>query len=258
VKIQLLPSSFDDEGRIVPEQRLTCYLIDDRVAIDAGSVALGLTHAQRRAVRDLIITHPHIDHIATLPILIDDLFAALEQPLRIHATAEVIEQLERDIFNWTVYPRFSELCNDHGPVMEYVPLRLNEETAIAHLRVTPVPVNHIVSTIGMVIADGKTTLAFSSDTAETDDFWDLVNRTPRLDALLIECSFPNSMGQLAAASKHLTPATLATELRKLRHRNVDIFIVHIKPMYRETVLREIGALTIPRLHIMEPGRSYEW
>ncbi|HVG39789.1 MAG TPA: MBL fold metallo-hydrolase, partial [Pyrinomonadaceae bacterium] len=81
MKIQLLPSSFDDRGRATPEQRLTCYLIDQRVAIDAGSIAMAATPAERQSVRDIIVTHPHLDHIASLPIFIDDLFATLTEPI---------------------------------------------------------------------------------------------------------------------------------------------------------------------------------
>src|SRR6185437_15714947 len=184
---------FDDQGHATLEQRLTCFLIDERVAVDAGSIALALTAEQRENVRDIIVTHPHMDHIASLPIFIDDLFPALKSPIRIYATPEVIELLERDIFNWNVYPRFSELKNNYGPVMEYVPIPAGEEFKVAHLTVTAVPVNHIVPTVGLLVSDGKRTVAFSSDTSETEEFWNLINRVPKLEALLIEASFPNSM-----------------------------------------------------------------
>jgi ribonuclease BN (tRNA processing enzyme) len=258
VKIQLLPSTFDSKGCATPEQRLTCYLIDDRVTVDAGSIAIALTDEQRDTVRDVIVTHPHIDHIASLPILIDDLFGFLKEPIRVHATEEVIGMLERDIFNWTVYPRFSELSNDHGPVMKYIPFRTGEEFQVAHLRVTAVPVNHIVPTVGLIISDEKTTVAFSSDTYETDEFWEIVNRASHVDALLIEASFPNSMTQLAEVSRHFTPALLNKELRKLNHNGLDILAVHLKPAYREKVVEELDALGIPKLRVMEPGRIYEW
>ncbi|HUQ32037.1 MAG TPA: 3',5'-cyclic-nucleotide phosphodiesterase [Pyrinomonadaceae bacterium] len=258
MKIQLLPSTFDEHGRASQEQRLTCYLIDDCVAIDAGSIALSLSDEQRNTVRDIIVTHPHMDHIASLPIYIDDLFGFLESPIRIHATAEVINLLERDIFNWTVYPRFSELKNERGPVMQYVPFQVGVEFQVAHLKITAVNVNHIVPTVGMIVSDGQKTIAFSSDTAETEDFWKLVNATPRLDALLIEASFPNSMAELAETSRHFTPESLNRELRKLEHNGLDILTVHLKPAYRETVARELKALSIPKLEIMETGRTYEW
>jgi len=135
---------------------------------------------------------------------------------------------------------------------------VGKEFSIAHLRVTAVPVNHIVPTVGLLISDDKTTVAFSSDTAETEEFWALINGAPRLDALFIDASFPNAMSGLAPASKHLTPAMLSHELTKLSHNGIDVLAVHIKPAYRETVVRELSELKIDNLSVMETGRVYEW
>ena len=168
MNIQLLPSSFDASGRATSAQRLTCFLIDERVTVDAGSIGIALTEAQRRKVRDVIITHPHMDHIASLPIYVDDLFAEVEEPIRIHATQEVIDLLKRDVFNDNVYPRFDVLKNERGPVMRYVPFATGKEFRIAHLTVTAAPVNHIVPTVGLLISDGKTIVAFSSRDESTN------------------------------------------------------------------------------------------
>lgn len=258
MKVQLLPSTFDGNGRATLEQRLTCYLIDDCVAIDAGSIAIALTAEQQNQVRDIIVTHPHMDHIASLPIFIDDLYPRLEAPMRVYATEEVIALLERDVFNWNVYPRFSELQNDFGPVMEYVPVPVDKEIKVAHLTISAIPVNHIVPTIGLIVSDGHSIVAFSSDTAETEEFWDAINRAPRVDALLIEASFPNSMAKLADVSRHFTPASLGAELNKLNHNGLDILAVHLKPAYRQTIIEELDALNIPKLKVMEPGKTYQW
>jgi ribonuclease BN (tRNA processing enzyme) len=258
VRVQLLPSTFDGQGRATLEQRLTCYLIDDCVAIDAGSIAIATTAAQREKVRDIVVTHPHMDHIASLPIFIDDLYPTLKKPVRVHATAEVIALLERDVFNWNVYPRFSELKNDFGPVMEYIPIPEGQEFKLAHLTARALPVNHIVPTVGLIVSDGKSTVAFSSDTAETEEFWNAINRIPRIDALLIEASFPNSMAKLAEVSRHFTPASLGQELRKLHHNGLDILAVHLKPAYRQMIIEQLSALNFPKLKVMEPGRTYTW
>lgn len=256
--IQLLPSSFDASGRANEAQRLTCFLVDDRVSVDAGSIGIALNEAQRRTVRDVIVTHPHMDHIASLPIFVDDLFGELEQPIRIHSTEQVIALLKRDVFNDSVYPRFDELKNERGPVMQYVPFEPGKEFKVAHLTVTAVPVNHIVPTVGLLVSDGRVTVAFSSDTAETEEFWKIVSRAPHLEALFIEASFPNSMRQLAGVSKHLTPDMLRDELRKLSHNGMDILAVHLKAVYRETIARELSELGMDNLSVMETGRVYEW
>jgi cAMP phosphodiesterase len=258
LRIQLLPSSFDANGSANAAQRLTCFVIDDHVTVDAGSLGIALSDEQRLTVRDVIVTHPHMDHIASLPIFVDDLFGELEQPIKIHATAEVIELLKADVFNDTVYPKFDELRNQHGRVMTYVPFETGKEFTVAHLKAIAVPVNHIVPTVGLLMSDGKSIVAFSSDTAETDEFWELVNQAKHLDALFIEASFPNSMQKLAEASKHLTPSMLQHELKKLSHNGMDILAVHLKPAYREAVIRELNETNIKNLSVMETGRVYEW
>ena len=258
MRIQLLPSTFDAQGVATLEQRLTCFLIDDCVAVDAGSIAIALTNEQRQTVKDIIVTHPHLDHIASLPIFIDDLYPTLQEPIRVHATHEVIGLLERDVFNWNVYPRFSDLKNDYGPVMQYVPIPIGTPFTVAHLNVVAVPVNHIVPTIGLVVSDGQKSVAFSSDTAETEEFWKIVNEMKGLDALLIEASFPDRMAKLAEVSRHFTPASLVQELKKLTHNGMDIMAVHLKPTYREEIIEQLKALNIPKLSVMEPGRVYTW
>jgi len=258
VRIQLLPSTFDAQGVANLEQRLTCFLIDDCVAVDAGSIAIALTNEQRSKVKDIIVTHPHMDHVASLPIFIDDLYPSLQEPMRVYATEEVIQLLERDVFNWNVYPRFSDLKNDYGPVMEYVPIPIGKPFRVAHLNVVAVPVNHIVPTVGLVVSDGRTSVAFSSDTAETEEFWKILNEMKDLDALMIEASFPNRMSKLAEVSRHFTPASLGQELTKLTHNGMDIMAVHLKPTYRDEIVAQLNALNIPKLSVMEPGRVYEW
>jgi len=124
--------------------------------------------------------------------------------------------------------------------------------------VIAVPVNHIVPTVGLVISDGQKSVAFSSDTAETEVFWKIVNQMKDLDALLIEASFPNRMAKLAEVSRHFTPASLGEELKKLTHNGMDIMTVHLKPTYRDEIIDQLKALNIPKLSVMEPGRIYEW
>lgn len=257
MKIQLLPSTFEGGG-VSPEQRLTCYLIDDCVAVDAGSLALGLSRRQRECVRDVVITHAHMDHVATLPIFIDDLFSSLAAPVRVYGAEEIINLLERDVFNWSIYPRFFELHNGRSRVLEYVPVRTDEEFAVAHLRMTAVYVNHTVPTVGLIVTDGAATVVFTSDTAPTDELWALANRRPRVDAVLIESSLPDEMSGLAQVTGHLTPAALAEEVCKLRHKDFDVLAVHIKPAHRDQVTRQLAALTRPRVTVMEPGREYNW
>jgi ribonuclease BN (tRNA processing enzyme) len=255
MKIRLLPSSFNEKGVASPEQHLTCYLVDDAVALDAGSLSLTFGQGHRRQVRDIIITHPHLDHTAGLPFFIDDLFEALQEPVRVHGTEEALGALEKHIFNWVTYPQFSEIKNHFGNVMEYHPFKVREEFQVAHLRVKAVPVNHQVPTVGLIVSDGRSTIALSSDTAETDEFWQVLNDEPRLDALLVESSFPNELEQLARNSYHLTPNMLKSELAKLKH-DTRVLAVHLKPAYYQQTFKELQELGLANLEVMRASEDY--
>src|SRR4051794_35998190 len=168
MRIQILPSTIDENGRASQRQHLMSLVINDRVAIDAGSLAFSCTELQRAQIRDIILTHTHLDHIAGLPLFIDDLFSRLERPICVHATREMIEILERNIFNWEVYPKFSELENDHGKVLEYREFEAGSHLTLDGLSVKSIPVNHQVNACGYVVEDGDIAIAITGDTAETD------------------------------------------------------------------------------------------
>ncbi|MBK8466974.1 MAG: 3',5'-cyclic-nucleotide phosphodiesterase [Chloracidobacterium sp.] len=258
MRVQLLPSTIDEDGRASARQHLMSIIIDDRVAIDAGCLAFSCTELQRQQVRDIILTHTHLDHIAGLPMFIDDLFATLNEPIRVHATKDVIETLERDIFNWAVYPRFSELMNKSGRVVEYHEFKQGSKFSAQHLTVTSVGVNHKVAASGYVVSDGKVSVGITGDTAETEDIWSVLNTTSDLKAVLVECAFPNEMSELAAVSNHLTPQKLERELEKFTNQDCEVYVINLKPMYRDTIVKEIGELTLRRLNVLEVGKVYEW
>jgi cAMP phosphodiesterase len=258
VKIQLLPSTFDSNGAASPRQHLTCFVIDDTVAIDAGSLAMAATREQQAGIRDIVLTHAHLDHIAGLPLFLDDLFSALTEPVTVHAAPSVISILEESVFNWDVYPRFSELSNANGPVLRYQPFSPSEEFKVKHLTFRALAVNHKVPSFGYVISDGSETIVLSGDTAEMDGFWSVVNETADVSAILLECAFPDELEGLAQISHHLTPKRLQTELSKCEISECPVFVVNLKPMYRETIIAQLRDLGLANLNVLEVGKVYEW
>ena len=258
MKLQLLPSTFEENGTASAKQHLTCFVIDDCVAFDAGSLAMSANSFQKQQIRDIVLSHAHLDHIAGLPLFVDDLFASLTEPVRVHATAEVIDIMERDIFNWSVYPRFSELSNDNGGVLEYKQFVPGIEFNVRHLSVQAVSVNHRVPTSGFFVSDDAATIAMTGDTAAMDEFWQSVSEIKELSAVLIECAFPEELKELAEISHHLTPSGLKKELEKFHHPNCPVYVVNLKPMYREQIIRQIQTVGFKNLQILEVGRVYEW
>lgn len=258
MKVQLLPSTIDESGKASARQHLLTMVIDDRVAIDAGCLAMACSDLQRANIRDILLTHTHLDHIAGLPMFIDDLFASLTEPIRIHATAGMVKTLERDIFNWSIYPRFSELSNENGAVVEYREITAGEVFEVAHLSLQAVPVNHEVAANGYIVSDAAATIAVSGDTAETDEFWNACNAAEQLKAVFVECAFPDELDGIASVSRHLTPKRLQQELAKLDTRDIPVYVINIKPMYRDKVIGQLQALAISNVNILDIGRVYEF
>jgi len=256
VRLQLLPSTFEGDG-VSPRQHLTCFVIDDSVAVDAGSLAMAASKLQQNEIRDVVLTHAHLDHIAGLPLFIDDHFSTLTEPITVYATQPVIDTLERDIFNWSVYPRFSELSNANGPVLRYEPFGRAEEFTVKHLTFRPIDVNHKVPSTGFLISDTTTTIALSGDTAETDGFWNLVNAADSISAVMLECAFPDELDDLAVVSHHLTPQRMKRELEKCE-RNCPVYVVNLKPMFREAITKQLAGLNLSHLSVLQVGKVYEW
>ncbi len=258
MKIQMLPTTIDEKGCATAQQHLCCLVVDDCVAIDAGSLAMSTSPTQKKQIRDVVLTHAHLDHIAGLPIFIDDLFATLKTPIRIHATKEVIESLETHVFNWILYPRVSELKNDFGDVIAYHQIEIEQRFKVKHLDFTAINVNHKVPTAGFIFSDSNSKVAMSGDTSEMDRFWEVVNDEQNLSAILIECAFPDELSELAHASHHLTPKVLQSELQKITQTDCNIYAINLKPMYREKICQELDLLQIPNLKILEVGKVYEF
>ncbi len=256
MKIQLLPTTFDQHGKATQQQHLCCFVVNDCVAVDAGSLAMATTPKQKESIRNVVLSHAHLDHIAGLPIFIDDLFATLESPIVIHATQEVIDSLENNIFNWDIYPRFSELKNEIGDVIKYRSFNQLQSFEVEGVTFKPIEVNHKVPTAGFVISDEKSKIALTSDTSKMDVFWKIINEEKDLNALLIECAFPNHLSHIANNSYHLTPQLLKEELAKFEHLDCEIYVINIKPMYRDQVIQELLELNISDLNILEIGKDY--
>jgi cAMP phosphodiesterase len=246
-------------GRDSQLQCLTSFLINDHIAIDGGSIGFALPPEEMARVRHIIVTHTHSDHCASLPIFIAESFVSLDGPVTIYGTEEVVAALREHMFNDKMWPNFEKipLLNGKDKTIRFQLIEPLEMVSVGGLNVTPVPVNHIVPTVGLVIQDNGAAVTFTSDTYVTDKIWEVAGRAKDLRAVFVDISFPNELGKLAADSKHLTPELLVSELEKL-NRDVEVYAVHIKPTNRGEVIRQLGLLDNPRISVGEINRVYEW
>ncbi len=238
-------------GGIGQGRRTTAFMVDDDLLIDAGSGVGDLTLEEMGGIRHIFLTHSHLDHIHAMPLLIDSIFdSALQHPITVHALPETIEALRTHIFNWVIWPDFSELPNAAEPVLIFAPMHLGETVEVDGRRLSMLPVNHTVPSVGYVVeaADGAC-FAFSGDTTCNEGLWQGLNALERLDLLLIEAAFSNSEEPLCEAAHHYCPRMLAADLTKLRHQP-PIYLSHAKPGAESLIYEQCQAL-IPERKLMQ-------
>jgi len=228
---------------------MTSFLINGEVALDAGSITQALPLDAQRRIRRIVLTHSHLDHTASIPFLVENTFGAQREALEILLTPQVFTTVKLHLFNNDTWPDFTRIPNDLLPALRLVQIEPRHPVSVNGLRLTPVPVRHIVPTHGYLVEDEGGAVLFTSDTGPTDEVWQVANRTPNLRALITEVSFPNRMQNVADVSLHLTPNSLAGELAKLTC-DVPVYLYHLKPAYVDELRAELAATRFSR-HVEE-------
>ena len=244
-------------GGQVPGRNLSSYLVNDSLLIDAGSATSVLKLREQQQIRNILITHVHLDHVMGMATMADNLFGNCKTTIHVWGIDEVIAALKSSFFNDTVWPDFTQLTGDNQPwpVMTFRIILEEEPMPIAGLTVTMVRVNHVVPSTAFLIEDDKKTLLHVGDTGPTERVWQVARRTRNLCAVVLEASFPNSLQGQADVSRHLTPRTLAQEIEKLGRPSVPILVTHLKPQFRSEIVRDLGKIRGHRLRILKEGDS---
>ena len=217
--------------------RTSSYLIDEDILLDAGTGVGDLTLDEMRKLKHIFITHSHMDHIVSIPLLVDTLFSDLQAPLIVHARPETIDAFKEHIFNWSIWPDFTELPSKKTPVMEFNVMNPGDVVDINGRLVEMIDVNHTVPAAAYVIKTVDRVMAYSGDTTTNNSFWQVLNSYDRLDFMIIESAFANHDEKLAELAHHYCPDLLAADLKKLKHRP-KTGICHLKPGEEKLIMDE--------------------
>lgn len=252
--VRLLPSACG--GTNAEPQFLSSYLVGDAIVIDAGSIGLQADLELQRRVRHVFLTHAHLDHVASLPLLVENTFAPGPDCVEVLASADTLAQIRGDLFNDRTWPDFFRLSTEGDAFVTGTRLEPLTTVERAGCRITPVPVSHACETLAMVVDDGRSCVAFAADTGPTDRLWRELALRPSLRGVFLECSFPNSLEDLATRTGHLCPATFASQLARLP-ADVRVFAVHGKAGHADVIGRELAALGEARVELARPGVGYD-
>ncbi|MEK6815895.1 MAG: 3',5'-cyclic-nucleotide phosphodiesterase [Nitrospirota bacterium] len=237
--------------------KMTGFLINDRVVLDAGTIESSMTMAEQVNIASVLLSHTHLDHTKGVAFLADNVCNLIQRPVDIVGTTDLIQGIRDSLLNNVIWPDFTVIPTPESPTLRYREIPEDAVSEVDGLHVRPVRVNHPVPTMGFIIRDGRSTLVYSGDTGPTEDIWKRANDEPSVSAIMIEASFPNRLESLARISGHLTPRLLALELEKVRHKDAPVYVYHLKPRYIDELTAELRALNNPRIRFMEDDRAYE-
>jgi len=243
MKIKILGCS----GGIGASRRTTSLLLQDTILIDSGTGVGDLDLEQMRKIRNVFITHSHMDHIAALPLMIDTIFEVLAQgaPLVVHGSKDTVKALREHVFNDVVWPDFAAIPTPQKPVMKFQVMEPGDLVDVGECTFEMIPVNHVVPTVAYRVESPKGSFAFCTDTTTNDTLWEGLNKHSNLDMLIIETAFPNRELELSKLSRHYCPSLLATDLAKLKH-SPSVYITHLKPGSEDETMTECRKMITDR------------
>jgi ribonuclease BN (tRNA processing enzyme) len=251
MKLRVLGSA----GAEFPNFRPPAFLIDDQLLLDAGTIGSVLTEEEQWGIKDVFITHSHLDHIRAIPALADNIIIKnLRHTVRIYSIAEVIAAMREHMFNNIIWPDFTVIPSPERPVISFETVETGVEYSVSGYRIRAIPVDHTVPTVGYRVCQGSTTLVYTGDTGPTEEIWKHVSG---IDALIVEVSFPNNMEPLALLTKHLTCSLLSVELEKIVRLPKRIFITHPKPQYYDIIRTEIDCLGLKEIELLHDGAIFD-
>lgn len=242
-------------GGELPGCKSTCFLVDDRLALDAGALTSTIPLDELVKVDDILLTHSHLDHVKDLPLMADLIVGRRDKPVVVHSNTECIATLKSSLFNNELWPDFTRIPTTKNPVLKLRAFKSSANVKVGPYQVRAIPVTHPVESCGFVVDDGESALAISGDMGPTEKFWKVLNQRDDLKVLLIETSFPNELQALADISGHFTPNTLEKELEKFDRRGCEVLLYHLKPAFVDQLKREVKHLPV---QVLELGDTFEF
>lgn len=242
-------------GSELPGYRSAGFLVNGKLLLEAGTATSVLTWEEQLGITEVCVSHIHLDHVKELAFLVDNRAGRTPKPLVVTGIAQVVEGLRRHLFNDKVWPDFTRIPSRREPSLAYRVIPEGKFSRVAGLSVKPVRVNHPVPSTGYVLREPGSSLLYTGDTGPTAAIWRAARGLRDLKAVIVECSFPSGLEQIALASGHLTPTLLEQELLKLARPTLPVYLYHMKPLHRAEIDEEIAGLSRP-VEMLHQGRSY--
>jgi len=219
--------------------KLLSLLIDDIIALDAGSLTSSLSFSEQLKLKAVLLTHHHYDHIKDIPLLGMNLFLN-NTGIDVYSMTSVFESLANNLLNHNLYPKFMEETED-GASIRFNAIEPYRKFKVEDYIILPLPVNHSVPAVGyqLTSTDGNTVF-YTGDTGPgLTDCWQYIS--PRL--IVIEVTASDKYMQFGREKGHLTPGLLKDELlvfQKVKGYLPDVITVHMNPNLQSEIATELA------------------
>ncbi len=229
--------------------RCISLLIDDRLAIDAGSLTSSLSFDEQTRLDALIITHRHMDHVRDLPG-IGLALRTRQKSLPVYMTRQTAEAVKEHLLNGVLYPRLYETSGDTPP-LELRMMSIDASFEVGGFTVQPLPATHVDGTAGLLISEaGGSSLYFTSDTGPFHDHTRAAINN--VQAIVTDVTMSNAHEAMALEAGHMTPGLLQHEMVLLKKSGAGtlprVVAVHLD-LLEEPVIREELADAARRMEI---------
>jgi phosphoribosyl 1,2-cyclic phosphodiesterase len=223
--------------------RPIAFLIDGRIAIDAGGLLGGLSMAEQQAIEAVLITHYHYDHVRDLPFLG---LAALDagRQIAVYCTDLVRDALQRHLLCPPLWLDLFAGPDPAAPRFLHRPVAPGVAFQVGGYAVLPIANrHHSVPVVGYQVTTPRDRrLFYTGDTGPgIRDTWPLVDP----DVLITEVTVPDELGEVAHLAGHLTPATLEAELiafRDEKGRLPRVLVCHVNQVREDEVLAQLDGV----------------
>ena len=246
-------------GAELPGYNSPAFLVDDSILLDAGTIGSFLSEKEQWKIRDIVVTHAHLDHIKAIPFLADNIIIKNRRhSIKLFGIKETLSDLRKHLLNNKIWPDFTKISSSLEPVIKMNTIAAGKAFKVNGHTVCAYRVDHTVPAVGYIISDKKgRSLLYTGDTGPTEAIW---KSQFNVNAVIVEVSFPNSMADLAIKTGHLTAKLLRKELTKMKFLPGQIFITHPKPQYIRQIAKEIEEVNVKgkiKIRILKSGDVYE-
>ena len=244
-------------GGSAPRRHLSSYLIDERLAVDAGALTTALERHEQMGVEVVALTHGHLDHVWTLPLLLIHRLGRELPTCRIVASAYTLETVHTHLFNERIWVDLETAGGRDPRQVAWEALEPGASTRVlGRYALTAIPLHHAAPSQGYLIDDGDARIIVCGDTTRTDALWEVANATAGLGGILVECAWPEEDLEVALASQHMCPSLLLADLEKLAV-DVPVHIIHRKPGGEESIEKQLRASGDDRLRFVQDGDVWD-